>query len=220
LFSRKIKHISFNQRRLVSGFIVIITFITIGILLFAGQYTTKSSNSAEENSLEAGPPIVSEEQDAKQTATSDFNKNSEGVKGTAATSQSTEISNEHSKQIGSSPSGNSQTQTNPQAVILQINTSNKSYSYNVSWTKGMTVFDALNDAHTQFGFSLKFNDFGPCPGPNEPPKTCGAFVKEIHDYYCLCWVYERKDSNGNKLPANAASWQRINENEIIIWKAT
>jgi len=98
-------------------------------------------------------------------------------------------------------------------VSLSINTGVESYSFKVDWVDGMTVWDVLNKAHEENGFSLKASWYG------NPLNS--YYITEIHGKNCECWTYKL---NGQGLdhegkPLKGASLVKVKENDIIVWTA-
>lgn len=101
-----------------------------------------------------------------------------------------------------------------ETVDLKISTGSSNYSYQVSWSERMTVYDVLDSASRENKFSLVAKWYG--------PPLNSYYIIEIHNFNCECWTYTLRDKNGEKVPGSGAgaSLDTVKPGNIIIWKAT
>jgi len=90
-------------------------------------------------------------------------------------------------------------------VTLKINVGSDNYSYQVKWTESMSVYDVLEKASQENGFTLvaKWNQV-----------LKSYYVTGIHDTVCECWKYEL---NGQEPPLGS-SLVKVSKNDTVIWK--
>ena len=100
-----------------------------------------------------------------------------------------------------------------QKITLNIDIGNASYSYPVTWTSSMTVYDVLVKASTENKFSLVAKWYG--------APLNSYYITEIHGFNCQCWTYVVKDKYGQEIPGSGtgASLDFVNPGNIISWKA-
>lgn len=106
------------------------------------------------------------------------------------------------------PSQTNQVQTEKERVTLKINTGSNTYSYQVAWKSGMTVYDVIVTASSENNFSLKLDS-------TWLETYHSYFVDEIHD--CVCQVYSIT-RGGENVKAIGVSLDKVEANDIITWK--
>lgn len=99
-------------------------------------------------------------------------------------------------------------------VDLRINIGSSRYSYQVSWSEGVTVYAVLVKASSENKFSLVARWYG--------APLNSYYVTELHGHNCECWTYTVKDKDGKDVPGKGkgVSLDTLGPDDIISWKAT
>lgn len=189
-------------------FLPTLAVVVFSIVLFVANYraqTDSATVSPVTNQGSEPASIKAEGLEAKQPVSNSETVNPE-------TKQQAKV---QGSTIQKQTTSNQQTGSTNEAVVpvedqvtLKIETGGASYSYQVGWSEGVSVYEILDQAHTENNFSLKAKWFG--------GSLNSYYVQGIHGNNCECWEYE---VNGKK-PSVGASVTKVNQGDIIIWKAT
>lgn len=208
MFSKKFfspKNLIFSLVLLASGVIV----ITPNFL----SDQTKNSQPQVKTTQSKKPSITPQinQQNSPLSDQTNQSQNSNQVQG--VTTQQTPVKVTSPQSTSSQNSGTSQSipprqtnqaQTEKGRVTLKINTGSNTYSYQVAWLQGMTVYDvmkAVDDKMVGQLYGKPLNSY---------------YITGLEGVNCSCWTYT---VNGAE-PALGVSLITVSAGDIIIWSKT
>ncbi len=213
----------FSKKFISKNLIALLAIIFVVALFIAPRFLTENktnNNSHTQKTQEENKSSQTSDQNDSLTTKPETKEGSQPSSATnvqGATTQKTPAKTNQPKPTTSVPTNGSTSEAGEpvvREVTLQIKAGSSNYSYQVTWTSGMTVYEVLNKAHTENNFSLKSRWYG--------GSLNSEYVTEIHGYNCECWEYQLnnsgKDHNGN--PLKGASLVTVEPNDIITWKTT